>query len=235
MLNIRKGFDGSLWIPRQDQETEAYLDANYTRIPGALRWIENSPASFNLALNKYEGQTCYIVGKGPSLDLLSDKHIIEPGIVIGINEAIFRVEYVISNHKLYGIQFDPPTTSRMPKSQMILSRTNKLLPRYKDLEDTIVFDQQGVGLGGGSITAQMAIFMARHFGCNKVYMVCFDGALGGICEYAKCTGTEARLGGAVTRFKKHKSLILDSAKHIPLRWLLPTSATEMNVVDSLGG
>lgn len=235
MLNVRKGFDGSLWIPRQDRDTEAYLDANFTRIKGSLRWIENTPASFNLALNKHEGEVCYVIGKGQSLDLLTNKHIQEPGIIIAINEAIYKVENNITGHKIYGIQFDPPLTKCLTKSQMIISRTNKLLPQYKDIEDTIVFDSQGVGLGSGSITAQMAIFMSRHFGCQQLYLVCFDGALGGVCEYAKCVGSEARLGGPITRFKKHKSLILDSAKHIPSRWLIPTSATEMNVVDTLGG
>jgi len=37
--NLRRASDGTLYIPRSDAETEAWMDERYQRITGELRWL----------------------------------------------------------------------------------------------------------------------------------------------------------------------------------------------------
>ena len=53
--------------------------------------------------DKHKGQTAWIIGLGPSLQYLAQEHI-GPGIVIAMNESIYKVQQAKISNKIYSLQ-----------------------------------------------------------------------------------------------------------------------------------
>lgn len=225
MLHIRQAADGTYWIPRRDQETEDYLNSKYQKLPGELKWISRLPST-NLAYrNLYTNAHAYIIGKGPSLDLLTPSMLAaKEGPIIAINESIHRIEALHPTAQVYGVQMDHDLRETCaptgPNSRLILSpRCGNLYESHRIYKDVI--DPRSFGLLDNCLSAVFAIQLARHMGCVEATLCCFDGCTVGDFEYAKCIGHSSELGGPKTRFKSHRLTIQESAGKFPLTWFIP--------------
>lgn len=236
MLHIRMGVDGSYWIPRSDKETEAYLDAKYVRVKNELKWVDKIASPTKSYSDIYKGQVCYIVGKGPSLDLLKKTAFAAEGPVLAINESLHKIESLNLNNPVYGLQLDHnlKETCKPSKETTRLLVGPNCANLYQDKTYKVVMDPRSFGLIESCISAQFAIMIARLMGCVKLDMISFDGCVNNDFNYAKCIGYDSAVGGLKTRFASHKPLILVTAKNIPLTWVTPKENKVMRIDQAVG-
>lgn len=224
MFQTRRGIDGSYWLPRANPEAEAYLDSVYVRQPNQLKWFPKIDKSISAVYkNTHKGKIAYIVGKGPSLDLLQTKHIETDGPIIAINECIHVVERLFPNSVTYGTQLDNDLGEVCTPKYSKLFVGNRCANLYNKGVYKLIVDPMSFGLRDSCLSAEYAIMLARHMGCVAVEMYCFDGCVDHVFEYADCIGHDSSIGGPPERFASHKQIILDCARKYPLSWVIPTA------------
>ncbi len=222
--HIRRGIDGSFWIPRKHQETEAYLDDLYTRVE-PLKWMPRHAQLITQYTNIYCGQVGYIIGKGPSLDFLTLAMLMNfQGPILCLNESIHKVLTTgVSKQRLYGVQLDSQlqeTCSPGPDVPIFLSTNCANL--YMTGHKPVVIDPNQLLLDGNCLSGQYAIKLLRTMGCVGACLVAFDGCLKQNYGYARCIGYPSSKGGVPTRFREHKAMLREAAgKSFPLQWLTP--------------
>lgn len=223
MLRIRTGIDGTFWIAKHDTDTEAYLDGQYERLPNQLKWKNKIPNLINNFSNIYKDSLCYLIGKGPSLDYISPKVFTDTSApIICINESIHVIEKLNLPNDLYVTQLDHELVEACKPSKI----TTKMFfgPMCANLyqQGVIKFLIDPLQLGlYNCISAEYAIMIARHMGCNRLELVSFDSCVNKNLNYAATIGYDSIKGGPKTRFLEHKERILQVAKNTPLTWVTP--------------
>jgi hypothetical protein len=222
---IRVMPDGTFTIPRKNKSAEDELDKVYLRIPGSLRWYprDGSKASVRQLKPLFSCNYCYIVGKGPSLDLLNKEcfpNTLAP--IIGINEAIHQVEKLDLPNPTIMMQQDIwlKESCRPKRAQVVISQ--RIRDFYSDIEDRIIFYGPEIGAPIACLTASYAICMAKFLGCHNFGMVCFDSCVNRSTSYAKCVGYEPTTAGKPERFLKHRSAFEHYLGKDKVEWILPS-------------
>ena len=150
--------------------------------------------------DRHKGQTCYIVGKGPSLANLKAWHF-GAGPVIAINETIRYVQALGLPNQIYSMQKDgcmtsdphniprpcstchehetpwqrAPVTNPAPGIAVLFSQHLSSWCLH-GRPNRFVFTDEEMGYKGFPMTMSVleAIPMALHFGCQAIVMMCFD-------------------------------------------------------------
>lgn len=223
--HVRRGLDGSYWIPRRHEETEMHLDSLYIRID-TLRWMPRATQLITHYQNIFPNQIAYIIGKGPSLDYLNLEALIKfDGPIFCLNESIHKVLTLgVKQNRLYVVQMDStlgetcsPGTDKIP---IFLSQRCANL--YQEGHNPVVIDPHQLLLDSNCLSGQFAIKLARTFGCAGACLVAFDGCLRKDFAYAKCIGYPSSKGGLPVRFRDHKVRLRESAgRSFPLQWMIP--------------
>jgi hypothetical protein len=125
----------------------------------------------------YKGQTCYIVGKGTSLQFLDKSYFQEPGCVIVMNDAILHVQDLELSQTIYSMQKDGYDWVMIrPKDNIILilqeqysinwfeEHPNRLSINPVEDFDFLVTE----------MSVRMCVALAKATGCNKIVMLCCD-------------------------------------------------------------
>ena len=156
---------------------------------------------------RHAGETCYIVGKGPSLlDLGAEAF--GPGPVICLNESILHVQELKLDNKIYSMQKDGCEGwhqrdigcegcegARGPinypeESVTVLLHEHESRNCLPDHPNRLVFDAvDELGFGWWSTSAPCAIRIAKIFGCEKVVLLCHDSFFG---DYGTADITEGK-------------------------------------------
>ena len=162
--------------------------------------------------NRHPGQTCYIIGKGPSLVNLRAHHF-GPGPVLVINESIRYVQTLGLPNQIYSMQKDgcmtedphniprpcgschlndppwqrKPVTNPYPGIAVLFSQHLSSWCLH-GRPNRYVFTDAELGYEGYPMTMSTleAIPLARHFGCAHVVMMCFDSVTHGDLETVAC-------------------------------------------------
>jgi hypothetical protein len=202
---VRRLPDGRLALRRHDAKLEKWLDENYIRCDRALYWADYGPI-WSLK-NTVTGE-CNVVGKGPSLDTLTDFGNQAP--VFCINEVIDKIETLNLPNKLYSVRKDVPKGKFIiPKRATVITiRQRRRI--YEPTVKPIYFNPLELQLPTNGITAICIMKIAKLMGFTKLNMFCFD-AIRGITEYAKCIGMSATTGGKPSRFLSHAKKITSVA------------------------
>lgn len=236
MIRVRTASDGTFWISRSDKDTEDYLDSIYNRLPNQLKWrnikIEMSSFVFK---NLYVEQAAYIVGKGPSLDNISEKCFRDPRApIICINESIHIIEKLDLLNDIFVTQLDHELeeTCRPIKPTTKMFTGPMCANLYKEGVYRYVVDPAMFGLID-CISAEYAIMLARHMGCISIELFCFDSCLNKSLDYAKCIGYDSAKGGPKDRFLSHKDRIIQIANKVPLVWNLPRADKTMSITEGI--
>ena len=221
-IRVRVHQDGSLWLSRSHDKTEAYLDKHYDRVTNTKRWfprIENTEISD--LQNLHIGKTIYMVGKGPSLDNLSSIIFPEDCIIIATNEAIHKVESLDLQNPTYVVQQDVglQETCR-PKNATILA-SYKCRSFYVDYPKKYLYHTSNFKLNYSSLSVIVAIEVAKFMGSRDFVFVSFDSCLNKDTGYAKIIGHGPEGGGDPDRFLKHKRKIIFQSRDCNINWLLP--------------
>ena len=150
----------------------------------------------------FEGKGCYIIGKGPSLDMLSEDDFEFDWPVLAINESIHKVETLKISNEIIGIHQDLNCTRNcVPKrSWMIVGP--RVAHLYRNRERTFNFGS--IMPRSRSLTGTICVELAKLFKASPVVMLCFDAAMGGGNGYAKVIGHKP--SGDPKRFVRFRKL-----------------------------
>lgn len=225
-VKVRWLSDGTFFLARCNKETAALLDIQFIRVNKQFRWIPLQARSFLTVLKpNFENREVVIIGKGPSLDLVSEADFPDPLTpIICLNESIHKIESLNIPNPIYVMQQDVGLRDTcLPKrGTMIISTQAKGFYKDKGLDDRLfVFSPYLFKLQEATLTVKCAIAMARQLGSNKIIFYGFDASMqDGTLEYAKVIGYSSTKGGHPSRFAKHKKHILAMVKGIPyeFRW-----------------
>ncbi len=232
MLNIRRAPNGMYWIPRNDKETEDYLDSKYERVPNQLKWVSKEPSQLKLFQNIHQGEIAYIIGKGQSLDHVTQALFDTNGPIICINESIHKIEQLGLSNPTYCTQldFELGETCKPKSAKLIIGpRCSNLYDKsYKYIIDPIL-----LSLHDSCLSAQYVIQLAKFMGCSCLKLISFDGCLKQSYNYADCIGYSSGKGGPMTRFASHRPLIIETIRGLPTDWILPEAGGKITTVNSL--
>lgn len=130
--------------------------------------------------NQYQGETMWVIGRGPSLEWLRSEHI-GAGPVIAINQAIRIVEDLGLPNPLYSMQKDQFFFP--PRFAAILAHEQESVRRARlDLEKatTYIFDNPGdFGIEWNMPSVVSCAGLAYRMGCAKVIYLCCDASTHG--------------------------------------------------------
>lgn len=147
--------------------------------------VTNLPGIQNLQ-NKYAGQTCYIIGRGPSLLNLKKEHF-GPGPVIAINESIINISGLALDNDIYSQWRNgdiPADTRQYLKPGDTLLVCENPVPKYVSTVDQFInykslysFEcSRDFGLNPANVFSHRAALeiAVRIFGCSKIINMGFD-------------------------------------------------------------
>ena len=150
--------------------------------------------------NKYQGQVCYIVGKGTSSQYLTKEHFGE-GVIIALNNAIVKVESLnlpndtYSQQKDghgYGVKVCPCIDNKenmkicfmcYPQRATLLIHELEGNDCMKDYPKRIVFNNNELGLHWSRVSVITAMRIAEWMGCTYLKLLCFDSVTQGDSNY----------------------------------------------------
>lgn len=219
---LRRTADGGAVLLRPNKQVEDILDSVFTRDPRQHRkWFPKIKESFEIARlqNRFLGTICYIIGKGPSLDLLSKHDFKEDQPIICINESIKVVERLGLENPLFCIIGDINLDCEplLPRTELLLMRqVSKLYPEHK----RYVFD--ATQLSDVTLGIVRACKIARIMGCSELVFLGCDAALTDNCDYAASIGYDSGKGGHKSRFLGHKAIV-EAESDLPCNWHLPVN------------
>jgi hypothetical protein len=143
---------------------------------------------------RFEGQACWIVGKGPSIEHLRAEHFGE-GPVIALNDSLIDLpelpNQVFSMQKDGGLWKNRPAyldnrcdkspecegcpgMVRPPMGMPLFLHRHESLYCYPDHLPRYIFDWEGLGLPHNEFSMVCALKIGQLFGCERFKFVCFD-------------------------------------------------------------
>lgn len=222
---IRQLSDGTYYLVRPNKTTELYMDKHLKRIGNDRRWYSYIHESESMAIaDLFKGQTANIIGKGPSLDLLNESHIVT-GPIFALNETVHTVEKLQVRNPILCVQQDRTLGNTCKPSKV----TTKLMLSFyakeccSDFPNRFVYRPDDIGVREASLSVQAAIELARITGCKSIRLICFDACVNGKTEYAKAIGYSPTKAGNPSRFLRHKKLILDQLRSLDYEFIIPES------------
>ena len=208
-IRIRTAPDNSIFITRQNAVVEKYLDDKLIRIDKSLHWLPcKKDANALTPLRPYfEGNGCYIVGKGPSIDNLKALDFAEGFPIICLNESIHKVCELNIRNQIFVLQQDVALgSSCVPKRGGVI-----MLMNYRNAgvsyDSIYYYIPEQYNCKNNTLSAICAIEIAKFLGTSSFVMLGFD-SINGDYTYAKCIGYESSRGGRPERFKKHGDTII---------------------------
>ena len=224
---IRVHVDGSFTISRKNREAETYLDNNFARIKGELRWIKstNPPMDIELLRDVFKNKKCYLVGKGISLDYISSDVFEDKDVpIIAINEAIHKIEELDLLNPVFCLQQDAGLRNRcLPKKAALIISTNAQ-HWYAELKNKYIYNPRKLNTIRSHLSVICAIELLKSFDVTTLKMISFDACVNKDTDYAKCIGHPSKRGGDPDRFLKHRRYIDKHTKGMLVDWITPEPA-----------
>jgi hypothetical protein len=217
--------DGSFTIRRNNRAAEAFMDKNFRRAHGELRWFKMMhPGKALTDLEPiFRGKKCYIIGKGPSLDDLTEQAFDDDSApIVCINEAIHKVETLAIKNPIFALQQDMGLrdTCQPIRGSIIVSVHAQHW--YADVENRYVYNPDTYDLKSSQLSVICAIAIAQGLGAKSFDLISFDACVKGSTTYAKCIGYASSKGGDPNRFLKHRKHIETALRNWPVNWVIPT-------------
>lgn len=222
--------DGTLCMIRRNPDMERAFDMKYVRIKGERRWypIENDP--IDALVGNYTGQTAYIIGKGPSLDKLTVKDFTLPGPVLAVNESVHKIAALELTNPVYGVQQDSLLKDACLPAKGKLFVSFFARGAYTGNPNVIPYQPHKLGLTRTTLTAAVAVNLAKMLGCKDIVFYGFDAAMTENCDYAKCIGYQPKKYGDPGRFLGHREILTKACAGMDYVFANPAT-TSASVAD----
>jgi len=223
-MGARKCIDGTFMIPRVARDVRKMLDSKYIPLKNENRWYLPIVGCSEISelLPIFEGESCYLIGKGKSLDYVTKEDFpIEEAPIVCINESIHKIETLDLPNPIFCIQHDAAlkNTCKPKKGKIIVGY---YASKHYD-GDIYIYYPELLGLSRSSLTAECAIKIVIGLNTQQIILMCFDGSTTGNTDYAKCIGYPSSLKGAPNRFLDHKNRIERAIDGLDCRWVTPTA------------
>jgi len=134
---------------------------------------------------RFKGLPCYIVGKGPSLDYLTELCFAnKKAPVISVNEATWKVNEVVPSDRHYSIQAEAVLKDTCFSPNKIVTAD---CASWYPTAQRLVHDFR---YRGRVLTVMQAISCAQVWGCSKVVFVSCDVLADHVIGYPTCVNKE---------------------------------------------
>ena len=233
---LKAQIDGSYMYPRNNKELEDYMDENFVRVKNELRWFPKlSDEQLNITIfkNLHFDETCYVIGKGPSLDSLKSNHFKNDGPIIALNDSIHKVETLGLSNPTYVVQQDPANQEMCRPKKGILFLSHRCRGWYKDVEKKYIYSPGEFDLPGNALSMVVAIKLGQMFACKKFIFLAFDAHVNGNCEYAECLGRKSSAHGDIARYLKQKKRVSSYLSKLNTTFVIPEKEEEGTDVQKL--
>jgi len=206
--------DGPFWLAYKRPREIAIMDScsNLIRTGKKLIWYKVTNENKFDMFGKHKNIPCYIIGKGPSLDDISKDSFEPDNPILCCNDSIHKVLTLDLPNPIYGIVCDGSVKDTVVPNIRIINAT--CCKNFED-HDYQWCSHQDLDVGVFMHVGHMSVGIARAFGCSSINFIGFDGAFGGITDYAKVIGYSAKSYGPTARFKQHKHVIINAVDKIP--------------------
>jgi hypothetical protein len=192
----------------------AEMDAKYIRL-SPTSWLPVIYPEQNLT-SLFSDKITYIVGKGPSLDIVKPNDFEINNPIIAINEAFNVLSPMLPD--LIAIQQDYTLGSVLNlKPTTIFLVAVKTANLYPDHPLKIIYTAKRIKAGYPPLSASCAIRLALHWGCRHFRMVAFDACKSDCIDYAKAIGHKPK--GKPARFLEHRKIIESRLDGARIEWL----------------
>jgi hypothetical protein len=165
----------------------------------------------------HAGQSCTVIGRGPSLLRLTAKDI-GPGPVIALNHSILEVRKLRLRNPTYSMQKDGCLVPPMPPETLILSaaQSRRCFPDYAP---RYVIDVTKLGMTVRAFSTTFAVAMAHVMGCSSVRMLACDGYTVG--DFRTVQGGELVTIGKGYNHAGEQATNLARRLRIGIEWVAP--------------
>lgn len=233
-MSIMREDDGSYVLLQTNKGVESEMDRLHTRWPGELRW---SPRRIGQPYREYNNyykrihrvpyEPCaVIIGKGPSLDTITNQDFKRTDIVICCNDSVHRVVSLCLKLPIYSVQLDESLRDTCRSNHA----THFISPWAKDwVADATVIPLDAPQRGQKLLTVLEAIRVAKHMGCGFFKLMGFD-AMFGKLGYASCIGYTP--GQNAKRFLAHKEFILKELEGC-MWWAVTPEGKNVTIKDGV--
>lgn len=208
--DTRTLLDKSIALLRTNPVSELYLNQNYDKV--GERWFPRTKDFRTDFKDKHKDQIINIVGKGPSLSKITSLGSLP---TIGLNDSIYYLSKLGTIDNLYCVVQDngvlnfeiPCTLFCSPKSFI----------EYRKFPKSYVYVVDGAK--DNSLSACIALKIAKFMGAKECRMLAFDACTNGDCSYDK--NIKMLVGNNPQRFRQYCDQIKQVAEHLklPLTWV----------------
>ncbi len=162
--------------------------------------------------DKHPGSRAFIVGKGPSLDTVEKiRDTLDTGVVFCLNESIHKIESLNLAAPTYCVQQDSELERDcVPLRSIHFMNCYQHRPNTDDWRhlplrrkyrmqkspwnpDAVLYDPRFFNESSGTLSAIIALALARHMGISSATLCCFDAMINGYqgpMTYADCIGKQ---------------------------------------------
>jgi len=202
------------------------------------------PISIQALKDVHAGDTAWIIGKGPSLLMLTREQL-GPGPVIAINEATIAIEALGLDNAVYSLQKDAERYESAPELRVVTAGTEPIAPlrgatllvhrhesanRMPQYAPRFVFDNVAdFGLEWWEFSSLTAAAIAKLMGCRKVVFVSHDA-----CVFGDARTCSPRSDGSfqvhtdevtAANYPQHRQRIDEYLSRVSMNaeWLTPES------------
>ncbi len=184
--------------------------------------------------NLYDGQSVWIIGKGPSLQYLKNTDI-GAGPVIALNETIIKVEEMNLPNPVFSMQKDDVLACSMddklprdcdkckfkvrPKSATLLVHSIESRNCFADYFPRYIFDWENLGMPCNDFSMAAAVNLAIKMGCNEFNFISCDVHVNGNTEiYTPGIGIIGKAQVYLPQIENIKPYI----EGLNCKWITPT-------------
>lgn len=215
---IRWARDGSFYLVRPHAKAERYLNDNFETI-GTRKWMPRIDPKNKIEhlAEHFKGKQVYLVGKGPSLDSLTERHFPnKEAMILCINESIKQIKKLDLPNEIFGMQIDAGLRNTCDVGSTILV-SQHAWAFYENKPYAYHFVKEDYG----NISAECAIKIARKFGASRFTFLAFDAATTGNTRYAKSLGVDPERAGSPDRFLSHRGTMIAACGDCPYSFVKP--------------
>lgn len=177
----------------------------------------------------HPGETCWIVGKGPSLRYLRAGHFKDDGPVITINQALIPVQGFGLTNPIYSLQKDGREGELVqPLSDVtVILQAGRSEQHFAEHPHRVVVNiAQEMGFEADEMSIRMAVFIAKEMGCARIVFMSCD-SLTGHDDYRRLDVESGQVVQAYAgAYRRVRPLVLKDVAGIPHGFVIPKLATE---------